>query len=72
MQMALSAAMASVQRCRRPRSLPTPKALVVRSESAPAMGVASTEATAPSPDTRPRESSLVLLSMSCSCIGSRT
>jgi hypothetical protein len=65
-------AMASVQRCLRPRRWATPREWVVRSDRAPAIGVASTEATAPSADTTPSAASLCRGVMSWSWIGSST
>ena len=50
-QMAASTAMPSVQRCRRPRSRPNPRFPVVRSDRAPASGVAITDEMAPTAET---------------------
>ena len=58
--------MASVQRCLRPRRCAMPRVWVVGSDSAPAIGMASTEATAPAADTRPSAASLCRGVMSCS------
>src|SRR5450755_2527692 len=69
---AASRDMPSVQRCRRPRSRPRPKARVVRSDRAPATGVAMTDATAPAAETAARARILWPGVMSCSCWGMLT
>src|ERR1700733_3914472 len=66
-----SRAMTRVHRCRRPVRRPRAKAWVVRSDSAPATGVAITEAMAPRAETTPRATNLCRGVMSCSCDGSR-
>ena len=71
-QMAASRAMDSVQRCRRPRSRQNPNAPVVRSDSAPATGVAMTEAIAPTAETTASATILWCGVMSWSCWGSLT
>ena len=71
-QTAASSDMLSVQRCRRPCSRPTLQACVVRSDSAPAIGVASTDATAPTADTTASARILWCGVMRCNCSGMRT
>src|SRR6266568_2910565 len=67
-----SRAMLRVQRCRLPRSQPNASPCVVRSDSAPASGVARPDEMAPTADTMLRATILCRGVMSCSWIGIST
>ena len=72
MQTAASTAMASVHRCRRPLNRPSRPPCAVRSDSAPTIGVARAEETAPTPVTTPSATILCRGVMSCSWSASMT